>query len=91
MPRSETLDACTQEFLFSPAPLDPFSLVKHELENVTERLRRSIFTDIPVLSKAASYFFQVCVNRQAQAAYVADMEVVHCCGTKSVTTGAVQP
>ena len=48
-----------QELLFSPAPLDPFSLVKHELENVTERLRRSIFTDIPVLSKAASYFFQV--------------------------------
>lgn len=58
---------CTADFdpseqsiahLSKSAP-DPFALVKDELETVSQRLRRSIFTDIPLLSRAASYFFQV--------------------------------
>ena len=40
-------------------PLDPFALVAAEISSVSERLRRTIVTDIPVLSKAAEYFFQV--------------------------------
>lgn len=44
--------------LGSSAP-DPFAIVKDELETVSERLRRTILTDVPLLSKAASYFFQV--------------------------------
>lgn len=38
---------------------DPFAIVKDELETVSERLRRSVLTEVPVLSRAASYFFQV--------------------------------
>lgn len=37
---------------------DPFSLVRDEIEAVSERLRRSILTDIPSLEKAAEYFFR---------------------------------
>ena len=51
--------AVVQDMLSSHTASDPFALVKGELENVSERLRRSILTDIPVLGKAASYFFQV--------------------------------
>ena len=40
------------------SPLDPFSLVADEISSVSERLRRTIMSDIPVLSKAAEYFFQ---------------------------------
>ena len=39
--------------------LDPFALVADELESVSERLRRTILTEIPVLSSAAEYFFKV--------------------------------
>lgn len=39
--------------------LDPFALVAEELESVSERLRRTILTEIPVLSSAAEYFFKV--------------------------------
>lgn len=39
--------------------MDPFSLVKEEIESVSERLRRSIFTGIPTLRSAAEYFFKV--------------------------------
>lgn len=38
--------------------LDPFNLVRNEIESVSNRLRRCILTDIPVLEKAAEYFFQ---------------------------------
>lgn len=38
--------------------MDPFVLVKEELESVSERLRRSIFTGIPTLRSAAEYFFK---------------------------------
>lgn len=39
--------------------MDPFALVADELESVSERLRRTILTEIPVLSSAAEYFFKV--------------------------------
>jgi geranyl diphosphate synthase len=38
--------------------MDPFQLVKEELDSVSERLRRSIFTGIPTLRSAAQYFFK---------------------------------
>ena len=47
------------------SPLDPFSLVADEISSVSERLRRTIMSDIPVLSKAAEYFFQVTAVRLA--------------------------
>lgn len=37
---------------------DPFSLVREEIESVTERVRRCIVSDIPVLEKASEYFFR---------------------------------
>ncbi|CAK0737531.1 hypothetical protein CVIRNUC_000928 [Coccomyxa viridis] len=40
-------------------PVDPFQLVKEEIDSVSERLRRSIFTGIPTLRSAAQYFFKV--------------------------------
>ena len=40
------------------AIMDPFQLVKEELDSVSERLRRSIFTGIPTLRSAAQYFFK---------------------------------
>ena len=40
-------------------PLDPFAIAEPELESVSERLRRSLLTDIPALGRAAEYFFQV--------------------------------
>lgn len=40
------------------APGDPFSLVRDEIEAVSERLRRSVVTDIPSLEQAAEYFFR---------------------------------
>ena len=39
-------------------PVDPFQLVKEEIDSVSERLRRSIFTGIPTLRSAAQYFFK---------------------------------
>ncbi len=39
--------------------MDPFQLVKEEIDSVSERLRRSIFTGIPTLRSAAQYFFKV--------------------------------
>lgn len=46
--------------LWGRAPtLDPFALVHAELESVSERLRRSVFTEIPALSTAAEYFFKL--------------------------------
>lgn len=41
-----------------PGRENPFGLVREEINAVTERLRRSIFTDIPALERAAEYFFQ---------------------------------
>lgn len=37
---------------------DPFLLVRQEIDSVSNRLRRCIMTDIPMLEKAAEYFFQ---------------------------------
>ncbi|KAK9915863.1 hypothetical protein WJX75_005387 [Coccomyxa subellipsoidea] len=45
--------------LYRGQPVDPFSLVKEEIESVSERLRRSIFTGIPTLRSAAEYFFKL--------------------------------
>eukprot|EP00891_Asterochloris_glomerata_P006715 jgi/Astpho2/6715/Aster-06736 len=41
------------------AAIDPFGLVKQEIESISERLRRSIICDIPSLERAAEYFFQL--------------------------------
>ena len=41
------------------ATLDPFALVADEIESVSERLRRTVMTDIPALSRAAEYFFKL--------------------------------
>ena len=41
-----------------PDDVDPFLLVRREIDSVSDRLRRCIITDIPVLEKAAEYFFQ---------------------------------
>ncbi|KAH7624692.1 putative Solanesyl-diphosphate synthase 1, mitochondrial [Nannochloris sp. 'desiccata'] len=38
--------------------VDPFSLVRSEIESVSERLRRCIVTEIPTLEQAAEYFFR---------------------------------
>ena len=38
--------------------VDPFSLVKGELTNVSTRIRSGIVSEIPALQQAASYFFQ---------------------------------
>ena len=38
--------------------MDPFSLVRAEIESVSERLRRCILTEIPTLEQAAEYFFR---------------------------------
>ena len=40
-------------------PLDPFALVKEELDSVSSRLRRTVLTEIPRLGQAADYFFQL--------------------------------
>jgi hypothetical protein len=45
--------------LYRAQQMDPFALVKDELESVSERLRRSIFTGLPTLRSAAEYFFKV--------------------------------
>ncbi|KAI3431341.1 hypothetical protein D9Q98_004398 [Chlorella vulgaris] len=37
---------------------DAFALVREEVDCVTERLRRDIFTEIPALERAAEYFFR---------------------------------
>ena len=39
--------------------LDPFTIVKAEIESVSERLRRGLLSGIPVLERAAEYFFKV--------------------------------
>jgi geranyl diphosphate synthase len=41
-----------------PSSPDPFSLVRSEIESVSERLRRCIVTEIPTLEQAAEYFFR---------------------------------
>ena len=56
------------DLLHRTQPVDPFSLVKEEIESVSERLRRSIFTGIPTLRSAAEYFFKVCFSLKAHAA-----------------------
>jgi geranyl diphosphate synthase len=38
--------------------IDPFSIVRSEIESVSERLRRCIVTEIPTLEQAAEYFFR---------------------------------
>ena len=38
--------------------VEPFALVREEIETVSERLRRSVVTDIPSLEQAAEYFFR---------------------------------
>lgn len=38
--------------------LDPFALVRDEIETVSERLRRDVCTNIPQLEQAAEYFFR---------------------------------
>ena len=40
-------------------PIDPFALVKEELDSVSNRLRRTVLTEIPRLGQAAEYFFQL--------------------------------
>lgn len=40
-------------------PIDPFALVKEELDSVSSRLRRTVLTEIPRLGQAADYFFQL--------------------------------
>jgi len=42
----------------STEAIDPFALVRQEINAVSNRLRKCILTDIPVLEKAAEYFFQ---------------------------------
>jgi geranyl diphosphate synthase len=37
---------------------DPFSLIKPELNSISERIREGIVSEIPALHKAAGYFFQ---------------------------------
>ncbi|KAK9825677.1 hypothetical protein WJX81_001890 [Elliptochloris bilobata] len=39
--------------------VDPFLLVKAEIDSVSERLRRGILSGIPVLERAAEYFFKL--------------------------------
>jgi len=38
--------------------VDPFQLVKAEIDSVSERLRRGVMSGIPVLERAAEYFFK---------------------------------
>ena len=56
---SSTAEAMCLGGLQSFGPADPFQLVKEEIDSVSERLRRSIFTGIPTLRSAAQYFFKV--------------------------------
>lgn len=42
-----------------PQGIDPFALVKDELESVSARLRNTVLTEIPKLGQAADYFFQL--------------------------------
>ena len=39
--------------------MDPFALVKEELDSVSSRLRRTVMTEIPRLGQAADYCFQL--------------------------------
>lgn len=61
--QSEGLLLCAHlqgwDTLYRAQQVDPFALVKEEIESVSERLRRSIFTGIPTLRSAAEYFFKV--------------------------------
>ena len=38
--------------------LDPFALVRREVQIVSERLRSSVVSTVPVLRQAAEYFFR---------------------------------
>lgn len=40
-------------------PIDPFAIAEPEIDSISERLRRSLLTDIPALGRAAEYFFQI--------------------------------
>lgn len=42
----------------SSSSIDPFSLVRLEIDSVSERLRRCIVSEIPTLERAAEYFFR---------------------------------
>ena len=59
--------------------VDPFTLVKAEIDSVSERLRRGILSGIPVLERAAEYFFKV--RRWAPV----NQPRVQCCCAASVT------
>lgn len=48
-----------QVFNGSQPAIDPFALVKDELDSVSSRLRRTVMTEIPRLGQAADYFFQL--------------------------------
>lgn len=39
-------------------PVDPYALVKHEVDVISDRLRSSIVSTVPALRTAAAYFFQ---------------------------------
>ena len=63
--------------------LDPFLLVKEEIESVSERLRRSIFTGIPTLRSAAQYFFKVRASCVTSVSFTHRM-AVHVCSCRQV-------
>ena len=58
--RGDSACACGQgwEDVRHAERVDPFSLVKAEIDSVSERLRRGILSGIPVLERAAEYFFK---------------------------------
>ena len=62
-PRAAVKEAAAAEAAPAAAPQGEerrgaFGLVREEIDCVTERLRRDIFTEIPALERAAEYFFQ---------------------------------
>lgn len=59
MPYRHAMPLAAVQTLTGHAAPDPFALVAEELKSVSERLRRTILTDIPILSTAAEYFFKV--------------------------------
>ena len=54
-----SLAPCLQAWERVKPAVDPFQLVKAELDSVAERMRRTVNTDIPTLGRAAEYFFQL--------------------------------
>ena len=47
-----------QQAAHEAARPDPFSLVREEIDGVSERLRRCVVSEIPALERAAEYFFR---------------------------------